>query len=116
VVRRTYDFIHVFKINPATEEPIETFSYFTSKETEALLTRADKTFQPFRFSRSFFQKLTGGDYFAHCRATLLPELLDPVSEKIAEVPIDAGFRRCSEITDSRFAADDGQTSNISFLT
>ena len=35
-------------VNPATEEQIETFSYFTSVETEATLERADKTFQAFR--------------------------------------------------------------------
>jgi succinate-semialdehyde dehydrogenase len=35
-------------VNPATGELIETFSYFTSKETEAVLVRADKTFQSFR--------------------------------------------------------------------
>jgi succinate-semialdehyde dehydrogenase len=34
--------------NPATGEQIETFSFFTPKETEAVLVRADKTFQTFR--------------------------------------------------------------------
>jgi succinate-semialdehyde dehydrogenase len=35
-------------VNPATDEQVETFSYFTSKETEAVLVRADKTFSSFR--------------------------------------------------------------------
>jgi succinate-semialdehyde dehydrogenase len=35
-------------VNPATGEQIETFAFFTSKETEAVLVRADKTFQSFR--------------------------------------------------------------------
>src|SRR3984957_14403654 len=35
-------------VNPATSVPIETFSFFTPKENDAALVRADKTFQPFR--------------------------------------------------------------------
>ncbi len=35
-------------VNPATGEMIETFSYFTAAQTEAVLRRADKTFQSFR--------------------------------------------------------------------
>jgi succinate-semialdehyde dehydrogenase len=35
-------------VNPADEEQIETFSYFTSAETETALTRSDKTFKSFR--------------------------------------------------------------------
>jgi acyl-CoA reductase-like NAD-dependent aldehyde dehydrogenase len=31
-------------VNPATGEQIETFAFFTSKETEAVLVRADETF------------------------------------------------------------------------
>ena len=32
-------------INPATGEQIETFPFFTAKETEAALVRADKSFK-----------------------------------------------------------------------
>ena len=35
-------------INPATGEQIETFPFFTAKETEAALVRADKTFKSYR--------------------------------------------------------------------
>jgi acyl-CoA reductase-like NAD-dependent aldehyde dehydrogenase len=35
-------------VNPATGEQIETFSFFTSKETETVLARAEKTFQSLR--------------------------------------------------------------------
>src|ERR1700722_1892186 len=35
-------------VNPATSAPIETFSFFTAKETDGALVRADKTFQSFR--------------------------------------------------------------------
>jgi hypothetical protein len=35
-------------INPTTGEQIETFPFFTAKETEAALTRAEKSFQCFR--------------------------------------------------------------------
>jgi acyl-CoA reductase-like NAD-dependent aldehyde dehydrogenase len=49
-------------VNPATGEQIETFSFFTSKETEAVLARAEKTFQ-------FFRKLS-----VHQRAQLLSNL------------------------------------------
>jgi succinate-semialdehyde dehydrogenase len=35
-------------INPATEDPIETFSYFAPKETEDVVTRAEKTYRTFR--------------------------------------------------------------------
>jgi len=35
-------------VNPANEEPIEQFSYFTSAETEARLVFADKAFRSFR--------------------------------------------------------------------
>lgn len=35
-------------INPATGEPIETFTFFNPKDTEAVLARADRTFQSFR--------------------------------------------------------------------
>jgi succinate-semialdehyde dehydrogenase len=49
-------------VNPATEEQIETFSYFIPSETEATLVRADKTFQSFR------------KYSVHQRAQLLSNL------------------------------------------
>ena len=49
-------------VNPATGEQIETFSFFTSKETEAVLARAEKTFQ-------FSRKLS-----VHQRAQLLSNL------------------------------------------
>src|ERR1700744_5370830 len=35
-------------VNPATSVPIETFSFFNPKETDAALVRADRTFQSFR--------------------------------------------------------------------
>jgi acyl-CoA reductase-like NAD-dependent aldehyde dehydrogenase len=35
-------------MNPATGEQIETFSFFSPKETETVLARAEKTFQSFR--------------------------------------------------------------------
>src|SRR5262249_28981905 len=35
-------------VNPSTGEQIETFSFFNSAETEAVLARADKSFQSFR--------------------------------------------------------------------
>src|SRR5262245_13585173 len=35
-------------VNPSTGEQIETFSFFNSTETEAVLARADKSFQSFR--------------------------------------------------------------------
>jgi succinate-semialdehyde dehydrogenase len=35
-------------VNPATGDPIETFSFFSHKETEAVLARADQTFREFR--------------------------------------------------------------------
>lgn len=35
-------------INPSTGEQIETFSYFTTGQTEEVIARADKTFQSFR--------------------------------------------------------------------
>jgi succinate-semialdehyde dehydrogenase len=35
-------------VNPATGEQIETFSFFTSKDAETVLARAEKTFQSFR--------------------------------------------------------------------
>jgi acyl-CoA reductase-like NAD-dependent aldehyde dehydrogenase len=42
-------------VNPATGEQIETFSFFTPKETDAALVRADKAFQSFR-KRSVHQR------------------------------------------------------------
>ena len=35
-------------INPSTGEQIETFSFFNSSKTEAVVARADKSFQSFR--------------------------------------------------------------------
>ncbi len=35
-------------VNPATGEPIETFSFFTAQQTEAVLAGADKAFRSFR--------------------------------------------------------------------
>jgi succinate-semialdehyde dehydrogenase len=35
-------------VNPSTGEEIESFSFFTPAQTEEVLARADKTFQPFR--------------------------------------------------------------------
>src|SRR5262245_28059967 len=35
-------------VNPSTGEQIETFSFFTATETEAVLAQADKSFQSFR--------------------------------------------------------------------
>jgi acyl-CoA reductase-like NAD-dependent aldehyde dehydrogenase len=35
-------------VNPSTGEQIETFSYFSSAETETALSRADRSFQSFR--------------------------------------------------------------------
>jgi len=35
-------------VNPSTGEQIETFSYFSSAETEAAISRADRSFQSFR--------------------------------------------------------------------
>jgi succinate-semialdehyde dehydrogenase len=49
-------------VNPATGEPIETFAFFTSRETEAVLARAQRTFQSFRKSS------------VHQRAQLLSDL------------------------------------------
>jgi succinate-semialdehyde dehydrogenase len=37
-----------FTINPASGEQIETFSFFTDKETEAALSRAERSFRSFR--------------------------------------------------------------------
>jgi acyl-CoA reductase-like NAD-dependent aldehyde dehydrogenase len=35
-------------VNPSTGEEIETFTYFTPAQVEAVVARADKTFQCFR--------------------------------------------------------------------
>src|SRR5208283_3413294 len=49
-------------INPATDEQIETFAFFTARETEAALARAEKSFKSYR-------KLS-----VHQRAQLLSKL------------------------------------------
>jgi succinate-semialdehyde dehydrogenase len=58
-------------VNPATDKPIETFSFFTSAQTEATLGRADKGFQTFR-------KLP-----VHRRARLLTELASTLRKQKA---------------------------------
>ena len=35
-------------VNPATDEQIETFPFFTAQETEAALVRAEKSFKSYR--------------------------------------------------------------------
>lgn len=35
-------------MNPATGEPIETFTFFTAQQTEAALVCADNTFESYR--------------------------------------------------------------------
>src|SRR5215510_3540064 len=60
-------------VNPSTGEQIETFSFFNSRETEAVLARADKSFQSFR-------KLS-----LYRRAQLLTELAETLRKNKAEL-------------------------------
>ena len=60
-------------INPATEEQIETFHFFTAKETEAVLARADESFKSW------------GKLPVHRRAELLAKLAATLRKNKADL-------------------------------
>ena len=60
-------------INPATDEQIETFRFFTPPETEAALSRAEKTFKSY------------GKLSVHRRAQLLSKLAATLRQNHAKL-------------------------------
>ncbi len=75
-------------INPATEDLIETFSYLTSKETEAILARAENTFRSFR-KGSVYQR---AKLFSNLAASLRKNkdrIAKVITTEMGKIPADA---------------------------
>jgi acyl-CoA reductase-like NAD-dependent aldehyde dehydrogenase len=75
-------------INPATEDPIETFSYFTPKETESVLLRAEKTYRSFR-KGSAYQR---AQLFSHLAVSLRKnkdQLAKVITTEMGKIPSEA---------------------------
>lgn len=75
-------------INPANEETIETFSYFTSKETETIVAKAESTFRSFRRG-SVFQR---AKLFSNLAAALRKnkdQIAKVITTEMGKIPADA---------------------------
>ena len=75
-------------INPATEEPIETFSYFTPTETEAVVARAEKTFRSFRRGSAYHR----AQLFSNLAASLRKNedrIAKVITTEMGKIPADA---------------------------
>jgi acyl-CoA reductase-like NAD-dependent aldehyde dehydrogenase len=75
-------------INPATEEPIETFSYFTPKETEAGLVRADKAYRSFR-KGSVYQRAHLISQLAVSLRKSKEQLAKMITTEMGKIPAEA---------------------------
>jgi succinate-semialdehyde dehydrogenase len=75
-------------INPATEEPIETFSYFTPKETENIVARAERSYRSFR-KGSVYQR---AQLFSNLAASLRKNkdrIANVITTEMGKIPKDA---------------------------
>jgi succinate-semialdehyde dehydrogenase len=87
-------------INPATEEPIETFSYFTSQETEAVLARAEKSYRDFR-KGSTYQR---AQLFSNLAVSLRKNkdrIANVITTEMGKIPADsrAEIEKCAAEAD-----------------